>query len=175
MAFLRGINVGGRNILKMQEVRRGFVDLGFSDVSSFKASGNILFETEDRPEKVTQLISERLCEISGRDIGVFLRSSKQIVELLEVAPFEGRQADASKLYVTFLPSKYSPSNAMQMWSKNRDVEIIKVTESEVYSQTFLYKGRYGAPNKFIEDQLDISATTRNWNTVKGVHEKLIQS
>ncbi len=174
VAFLRGINVGGRNLLKMQDVRQRFMALGFGNVSSYKTSGNILFETAGKPDDIVKKVKEELLELSGRDLEVFLRTSLQIREIIELNPFKGREADSSKLYVTFIQHKPSEVVNLPLWSRNNDVEIILLRNAEVFSQTFLHKGRFGAPNKFVENEFEVSATTRNWNTIRGIHEKIIQ-
>lgn len=174
VVFLRGINVGGRNLLKMQEVRQRFADLGFGNVSSYKASGNILFETDVKPDDIVKKVKEDLLELSGRDLEVFLRTSSQIRKIIELNPFKGREADSSKLYITFIPHKTSEEVKLPLWSRNNDVEIILARNGEVFSQTFLHKGRFGAPNKFVENEFEVPATTRNWNTIRGIHEKFIR-
>ncbi|MHA1965744.1 MAG: DUF1697 domain-containing protein [Candidatus Thorarchaeota archaeon] len=174
VAFLRGINVGGRNLLKMQQVRERFSSLGFGNVSSYKASGNILFETDVKPDDAVKKVKGELLERTGRNLAVFLRTSIQIQGIIEFDPFKGREADSNKLYITFIPHKPKEEVKLPLWSRNNDVEIILVRSSEVFSQTFLYKGRFGAPNKFVENEFKVPATTRNWNTIRGIHEKIIQ-
>lgn len=174
VAFLRGINVGGRNLLKMQDVRQEFNDLGFDNVSSYKASGNILFEANTKPDDAVKSIKTMLHNLSGRALEVFLRAALQIDEILELDPFKGREVDPSKLYITFIPNELSEGPMLPLWSRNKDVEIFLVKDSEVYSQTYLHRGSYGAPNKFIEKEFNVPATTRNWNTIRGIHEKFIR-
>ncbi len=173
VSFLRGINVGGHNLLKMHDVRHRFTDLGFANVSSYKASGNILFETDMKPDDVVKSIKVALDKLCGREIEVFLRTSSQIKEIVDTNPFKGRNADLSKLFVTFIHSKLAREVNLPIWSRNKDVEIFLVRSGEVFSQTFLYKERYGAPNKLVENKFNLPATTRNWNTIKGIHEKVI--
>ena len=174
VAFLRGINVGGRKLLKMQDVRQRFSNIGFRKVTSYKASGNILFETDMKPDDVVSIVKEGLLELSGQKLEVFLRSSTQITEVIELDPFRGREADPSKLYVTFIPVAQLKEVKLPLWSKNKDVELILLREYEFFSQTFQHKGRYGSPNKLVENEFQVPATARNWNTVRGIHEKIIR-
>lgn len=175
VAFLRGINVGGRNLLKMEDVRQIFTDLGFANVSSYKASGNILFETDMKLDDVVKSIKMVLYRQSGREIEVFIRTFSQIREIVDLDPFKRRNADLGKLFVTFIPNNQVKEVNLPIWSRNKDVEIFLVRSGEVFSQTFLYKERYGAPNKLVENKFNLPATTRNWNTIKGIHEKVIQN
>ena len=174
VVFLRGINVGGRNLLKMVDVRQKLTFLGFDNVSSYKASGNILFETDMKPDDIVRKVKGELFELSGRDLEIYLRTSSQIREIIELDPFKGREADSSKLYITFIPHRQSEEVKLPLWARNNDVEIFLVRNGEVFSQTFLHRGRFGAPNKLIENEFEVPATTRNWNTIRGIHEKIIQ-
>lgn len=174
VAFLRGINVGGRNLLKMQDVRQKLAELGFEKISSFKASGNILFESDRKPDDIVSEFKKALRALSGQDLEVFLRTSSQIQDTIGLDPFKRREVDPSKLYITFILNKPSEEVKLPLWSRNKDVEIILLRNGEVFSQTFLHKGRYGAPNKIVEDEFKVLATTRNWNTIRGIHDRIIQ-
>ncbi|MHA2384497.1 MAG: DUF1697 domain-containing protein, partial [Candidatus Thorarchaeota archaeon] len=168
------INVGGRNLLKMQDVRQRFSALGLENVSSYKASGNILFGTDMNAEEIKSKVKDELRELSDRDLEVFLRTSSHIKGIIELNPFRGKEADPSKLYVTFIPMAQLKEVTLPLWSKNKDVEIILLRDCEFFSQTYQYKERYGAPNKFIENEFGVPATTRNWNTIIGIQERIIQ-
>jgi uncharacterized protein (DUF1697 family) len=115
----------------MHNVRQRFTNLGFANVSSYKASGNILFETDMRLDDIVKSIKVELYKLSGRELEVFLRTSSQIKEIVDLNPFKGRNADFRELFVTFIP------------------------------------------NKLVENKFNLPATTRNWNTVRGIHEKVI--
>ena len=65
VAFLRGINVGGRNLLKMQDVRQRFSALGLANVSSYKASGNNLYETDMKIEESYVLSNSGITSLLG--------------------------------------------------------------------------------------------------------------
>jgi uncharacterized protein (DUF1697 family) len=175
VAFVRGINVGGRNLLKMQEVCQRFSAFGLSNVSSYKASGNILFETDMKADDIMSKAKEELRELSGRELEVFLRTSSDIREIIELHPFKGRDVDLSKLYVTFLSNKPTDEVKLPLWSRNEDVEIFLSRGGEVFSQSFLHNERYGAPNKLVEKEFNSPATTRNWNTIREIHEKFIKN
>lgn len=174
VVFLRGINVGGHNLLKMQDVRQIFTLLGFENVTSYKASGNILFESNLKPTEIVRIIKQKFQAELGRELVLFLRTSSKIKDLIKHDPFKERTADPSKLYVTFIPEEAPTGIDLPLWSKNKDVEVFFVSEGEAFSQTFLHKGRYGAPNNLIEKMFNLPATTRNWNTLQGIYDKFIR-
>jgi uncharacterized protein (DUF1697 family) len=106
VAFLRGMNLGGRRI-KNEELTREFEELGFSDVACFRASGNVIFAAEARNEDKLKLrIEAGLGESLGYEVPVFLRSSVELRGVARVAPFDAGLVRASKgkPQVAFLPA-----------------------------------------------------------------------
>jgi uncharacterized protein (DUF1697 family) len=64
LALLRGINVGGNNIIKMTDLKAGFENIGFSDVSTYIQSGNVIFKSEENNKtKIINLIERSLITI----------------------------------------------------------------------------------------------------------------
>jgi uncharacterized protein (DUF1697 family) len=106
VAFLRGMNLGGRRI-KNDELKREFEELGLGEVSCFRASGNVIFATEESgEEKLKQRIESGLGESLGYEVPVFLRSAAELAAVSAEEPFAAALVDASrgKLQVAFLPA-----------------------------------------------------------------------
>ncbi len=104
VAFLRGMNLGGRRI-KNDELRREFEVLGFADVACFRASGNVIFGAEEGDEvELTSRIEAGLEESLGYEVPVFLRSADELRAIAASEPFEASLVAASKgkLQVAFL-------------------------------------------------------------------------
>ncbi len=101
IAFLRGINVGGHRV-KMEELRRIFAALGFSDVSAFIASGNLVFESpvEDRAG-LERRIEGHLEKELGYEVATFIRSTVELEAITALEPFGATEADHS-MSVVFL-------------------------------------------------------------------------
>ncbi|MGY5874928.1 MAG: DUF1697 domain-containing protein [Candidatus Thorarchaeota archaeon] len=171
IAFLRGINVGGRNLVKMAGICQSLKSAGFDNISSYRASGNILLEADENPNLVIEKIQEVLNKLVNKEIIVFLRTGPQIEEFIRIDPFAEPDLD-TKSYVTFIPEDSSSRMDFPLVSPKSDLEIILVKEGVVFSQAYKHKDRFGIPNKFIETEFKIPATTRNWNTIKGVLEKI---
>jgi len=104
VAFLRGMNLGGRRI-KNDELRRELEALGFAEVSCFRASGNVIFAAEDGEEaKLTTRIEAGLGEALGYEVPVFLRGAAELRAVAAREPFDARALSSSKgkLQVAFL-------------------------------------------------------------------------
>ena len=109
-AFLRGINVGGRKATA-EQLRDAFEQLGSDEVSTFRASGNVVFST---PRKLSAAQVERgLRDALGYDVAVFVRSARDIESIAAHEPFNAKTMSASKgkLQVVLLAKK--PSMAAQ--------------------------------------------------------------
>jgi uncharacterized protein (DUF1697 family) len=100
-AFLRAINVGGRRITGA-DLCAPFADMGFSEVGSFRASGNVVFDAPRKPS--AERIETGLEEALGYEVGVFLRTRAELLELASGQPFEP-DAKYHVMFLKKLPSK----------------------------------------------------------------------
>jgi uncharacterized protein (DUF1697 family) len=169
VAFLRGINVGGKNIIKMEALKKSFESAGFTNVKTFIQCGNVLFDsTSSSTPALTKKIEKKLREDYGSDIKTMIRSMDEIEEMQKQSPFCGREGDKSvKLYVCFLYENIPAGKKLPSVSEKDAVEIVRVGKKEIYFLSFPTKnGRYGFPNNFIENEFKTFSTVRNWNTIK---------
>jgi uncharacterized protein (DUF1697 family) len=133
VAFLRGINLGGRRI-KNDELRAEFATLGFADVASFRASGNVIFDAKERSEaKLTKTIEEGLGEALGYEVPVFLRSCAEVAEVAAREPFDPKLVAASKgkLQVLFLAEKPAAAGKKAL-ALSSDEDRLEIEGRELY-------------------------------------------
>lgn len=98
-AFLRGINVGGHTVTN-DRLRELFEDLGFSAVTPFLASGNVIFSTDsDGPDELVDRIETHLLDRLAFEVATFVRSKDQIVDIASREPFG---LSEGKVHVGFL-------------------------------------------------------------------------
>lgn len=173
VAFLRGINVGGHNLLKMKDLCQRLVSLGFNNVSSYKQSGNIIFETlDDDSNIISKGIQRELYKLLRSEVRVFLRTVPQVEEIVQLNPFKEIKSHTTKLFVTFLSDKPHRKPKLPLKSPNMEVEVILIRNREAFSLAYKKNGRFGVPNNFIEARLGVSATTRNWTTLEGIKARV---
>jgi uncharacterized protein (DUF1697 family) len=149
VAFLRGINVGGNKIIKMEALKAAFEKLGLKKVRTILASGNVLFEAgETDPIALTRKIETGLEKSLGHSVGVVLRTLEQIEKLEKSAPFKGVPVTpATRLYVTFLKTASG--------GKTEITNVIDLSEDRgTLDMMADLDKKYGK-----------GITTRNWNTV----------
>jgi uncharacterized protein (DUF1697 family) len=167
VAFLRGVNVGGHNMLKMEDLRLHLASLGFDDVSSYRQSGNVIFESSRTQADIESVLGKELRDIVGVAVEVFLRPMarvREIIQILQASPFKVNPD--VKLFVTFLSGL--PVRKPELPMRGKDFEVVFLDGREAFSIASSSNGRFGAPNDFIEARLGVSATTRNWKTVTGI-------
>ena len=87
IAFLRGINISGKNKVSMAELKQGFVRLDYTDVKTYLNSGNVIFSSDEADTiKTTSRIEEMIKNQFGLDIPVFVISKEEIEDILYHAP-----------------------------------------------------------------------------------------
>jgi len=171
-AFLRGINVGGRSIIKMGDLRKAFESMGLRDVRTVMASGNVLFRAaEGDPEAISAEIMQKLGALLGREIFVIVRPRDDLRDLAAGRPFgDAGGRPGARLFVTF----FSGSAGHQSDSRRSGSEgyrIVSVANGVICSVLYDRPG-VGAVDLMgaIEKEFGQKATTRSWNTV----EKLVK-
>lgn len=98
MTFLRGINVGGHRSVTMDDLSRAFVSLGLSNVRTHIQSGNVIFETAPANRAaLTRQIEKALRQLLGDEVAVFLRTIREIEDMIRLDPFKGRKGYNEKL------------------------------------------------------------------------------
>jgi uncharacterized protein (DUF1697 family) len=134
VAFLRGMNLGGRRI-KNDELRAEFETLGFEDVATFRASGNVIFGAEEKSEKaLTEEIERGLGEALGYEVPVFLRSCSEVVAIADQSPFAAKLVAASKgkLQVIMLSKKPSAAARKRVLALATDEDHLALAARELF-------------------------------------------
>jgi uncharacterized protein (DUF1697 family) len=170
VAFLRGINVGKRRV-KNDELSRVFDDLGFQNVKVLIASGNVLFDADERDElKLTTTVEDGLEKALRFDVSVMLRSVPEIQKMLDLEPFKGIEVTKqTRLYVTLLAEKTGSTLTLPHESPDGSFKILSRADREVYSVlTLSDSGRTVDLMGVLEREYGKSATTRNWNTIQKI-------
>lgn len=171
VAFLRGINVGGRNSIKMQELRDVLSADGFSEVSTYLQSGNVLLNSASNQRDTSDRIERLIREHWNFDIKVLARSKSFFKSVRENNPFQS--TDASKIGVTVMSKKIAADVVQST------VEPVARTAEKVVSHRdtlYLYLpegfAKTKITNNFLEKKLGVVATTRNWNTISKLADML---
>jgi uncharacterized protein (DUF1697 family) len=172
VAFLRGINVGGNAKVNMKDLVVLFEALGFSKVSTYVNSGNVIFEAPAADHQ--KVIEEALEKKLGFKIRVMVKTKEELEQVVEANPFAGETIGNDRtLFVSFCFDQISPETQEVIKTLSNPNELLEPRLHEVY--TLLVRGHF--PDSFMGKskllkQFKIDSTTRNWNTLTTVISKM---
>lgn len=172
LALLRGINVSGHNMIKMDALKTMLEKSGFTNVITYIQSGNVFVETDDESAfGVGFKIKQEIFKVFGHDVPIIVINKNDLELCLKNNPFlKGKDVDTKKLYVAFI-SKELPSAAIN----ELKISQFKPDEAVIDGNKIFIKYNVGAgktrlDQKYIEKKLNVTATMRNWNTVNKLLE-----
>jgi uncharacterized protein (DUF1697 family) len=174
VAFLRAINVAGHNVVPMSELRRIFERLGFDDVETFIASGNVIFRTASRSaESVERRIERGLADALGSAVSTFLRTDRDIAAIARYQPFPTAVVrKAAALNVAFLAEPLSPAGRRALGALTTDNDTFHSHGREVYWMCLKKQSQSRFSNAVLERTLNGPSTIRGVNTLVRLAEKL---
>ncbi len=166
IAFLRGINVSGHKIIKMADLAKMFTDIKFKNVKTYIASGNVLFDSNEKDvSKLEAKIEKEILKTFGFDVVVFVRTRDELEKIIKLNPFAKIKIEKPKFYVLFTKEKFTKLK-LPFVSEKYAVEVIAALDNNFFCVARPdVIGSGGGANLFIEKEHKIPATTRNWNTI----------
>lgn len=170
-AFLRGINVGGKNKIKMETLREILSAEGFENVKTYINSGNVIFETSKSDDKkLAEQIEKAIEKEFGLNIKTMVRSTDEIKNIVENNPFDGQFENDKDLHVFFLDEQMSNEKRDLLLSNNNENEKYFVRDREIFCLLKISVLDSLMGKDYIGKKLKVSATARNWRTVNKVLE-----
>lgn len=167
IALLRGINVGGNTMLKMEELRRTFDALHFENVKTYINSGNIAFDSAEPTEaRLTSMIEAAIEMDFARPVPVMVREQEAIGRIMSANPFEGDFGSHKEMHVLFLKGGMSAEKQEQLMAAATPPERFAVLGREIYCHLPLGVADSILGKSFIEKKLKVPVTGRNWRTVE---------
>lgn len=165
VALLRGINVGGKNIIKMDELKTCFEEMGFDDVKTYIQSGNILFssnvpDVEKLILKIEKVISRRFNYTSN----VILITYNELKEIVESAPENFGKNDLYKYDVLFFKKTLTAENAFEQIKIKEGIDHLYKGKDVLYFSRLGDKSTQSCMNKLSSNPVYQQMTIRNWNT-----------
>ncbi len=173
VALLRGINVGGKNKLSMQDLAAVFTELGCLSVRTYIQSGNVVFEANAQgaaglPVSVASAIEERF----GLRVPVLTRSASELAAILEGNPFLARGVSTDYLHVAFLADRPTPDRAAALDPARSTPDEFVLAGREVYLHLPNGVARTKLTNDYLDRTLRTVSTVRNWRTVETLKSML---
>ena len=172
VAFLRAINVGGHAV-KMDHLRKLFEALGFSNVETFIASGNVIFESPSKnAHTLEKNIESRLHQSLGYEVATFIRTDTELANIANYKPFQQTALDAAKaLNIAFLADPASNSSKRKLMALRTKIDDFQVRGREIYWLCQKKQSESAFSNAVLEKTLGVPSTLRGANTLKKMAEK----
>lgn len=170
IAFLRGINVGGRNKIPMVALRQTLETAGFINVRTYIQSGNVVFESElNSVDEITISINKTIKDTFGFNIPVLVITKEQLELILSESPYnEEAQISANKSYFVLLferPTKEAVAYLNTLYYDNEQFKVLNIC---VYLLCLNGYGKAKLHNNTIENKLKVVATARNYRTMQNL-------
>ena len=172
ICMLRGVNVGGHNRVKMNDLQKLFTSLKLRDPQTYVQSGNIVFTTDERDlDKLRKNLEAAIHKKFGFQTDVILRSAKDLRNVIAGNPFAKRKdIHPGKLLVTFFSADPGEAARKQARAIKCDPEELFIEGREAYIYFPNGAGRSTLNWPLIPKTLKVQGTARNWNSVTNMLE-----
>jgi len=172
LALLRGINVSGHNMIKMDALKKALESIGFTNVVTYIQSGNVFVTTdEESPARVGMLIQHEIFKTFGHDVPVMVIGKQDLQACLDRNLFLNHsEIDLKKLYVSFISSELPDNMITQLNLNFIKPDEIQLDGRRIYLKYDSSPANTKLDNKWIEKSMNVISTTRNWNTVNKLLE-----
>jgi uncharacterized protein (DUF1697 family) len=173
VALLRGINVGGKNMLPMKELAEIFATAGCTDVLTYIQSGNVVFCAEDKIAKgLGAAISKLVLERFGLKVPVVLRSAAELQAVIRGNPFLKSRAAEDALHVSFLADRPSTDLVAGLDAARSVPDEFAVVGRDIYMNLLNGAAKTKLTNAYFDSKLKTVSTMRNWRTVLKLAEMI---
>ena len=171
VAFLRGINIGGKNIIAMKALKEAFETSGFCDVQTYINSGNVIFRTEETDE--IHLIGkiEALIQVSfSLTIPVTIRSYENLIRIVQEAPEWWGTKDKSTYHnALFVIEPLTPQDVQDILGPHKEaIETMVIGDGLIYWSCDLASFNKTVGSKLASSKANHGVTVRTANTVKKI-------
>ena len=172
IAFLRAINVGGHTV-RMDSLRQLFESFGFTQVETFIASGNVVFETPAQERRaLEQSIQDQLHAVLGYAVAAFIRTPAELAEIASRSPFPPSELEAAMaLNVAFLAEPLDAAAQQKLMTLRTAIDNFHVQQCEVYWLCRKRQSESTFSNVVFEKVVGRQTTLRGINTVRKLAAK----
>lgn len=166
LVLLRGINVGGKNIIKMTDLKASFEEMGFSQVATYIQSGNVLFRSEEKDKAALTAKTEKgLSRRFNFEAKVVMVTHKELADIVRDAPDGfGKEEKKFRYDVIFLKEPLTPKEAMKSVRVREGVDAAHAGKQALYFSRLISRASQSYLTKIIGMPVYQNMTIRNWNT-----------
>jgi uncharacterized protein (DUF1697 family) len=175
VALLRGINVGGNNIIPMSELSRTFEKMRLASVKTYIQSGNVLFQSEDEDARdLERRIERALTKAHRYEAKVVLRTKLEMAAVIEGMPRGWKRPDESTRYnVVFLRHEIDSESVLDGLAPTKQIEQVSYRPGVLYWSAKASDAPRTAMAKLSSHEIYPHVTVRNLNTTRKLHELML--
>ncbi len=171
LALLRGINVSGTKMIKMDALITALETVGFTNVQTYIQSGNVFVDSNETAAKVSFMIKQEIFKTFGHDVAIIMIEKQDLENCLNKNPFlNQKELDLKKLYVAFVSKELNENSIHELKISQFKPDEAVVDGNKIYIKYDVGAGKTRLDQKYIEKKLNVTATIRNWNTVNKLLE-----
>ena len=167
LALLRGINVSGHNMIKMDVLKKLLENVGFQNVRTYIQSGNVFVDSEEEyGASIGFKIKQEIFKELGLEVPVVVIGKEDLEACLNNNPYlNKKEFDSKKLYVAFLSKELQGSAINDLKISQFKPDEAAIDKNKIFIKYAVGAGKTRLDQKYIEKKLNVTATIRNWNTV----------
>ena len=167
LALLRGINVSGHNMIKMDVLKSTLEDMGFQKVQTYIQSGNVFIDSDEESQaKIAFIIKQEIYRVFGYDVPIIVISKADLQACFTNCNFlKENDFDTKKLYVAFVSKELKSDNINDLKMSQIKPDEVQIDKTRIFIKYHIGAGKTRLDQKYIEKKLNLTATIRNWNTV----------
>jgi uncharacterized protein (DUF1697 family) len=167
LALLRGINVSGHSMIKMEALKTTLEAIGFQNVQTYIQSGNVFLDSdEENAAAVGFKIKQEIFKVFGHEVPVIVIGKIDLEACLKNNPFlKDKEVDSKKLYVAFISTTLSSNSMNDLRISQFKPDEASIDGNKIFVKYAVGAGKTRFDQKYIEKKLNVIATIRNWNTV----------
>ena len=166
VSILRGINLGGHNTIKMDDLKKILSKCGLTQIETYIQSGNVVYQHKSTDiKKLETLIKDKILKEFNFDVPIITLTIDELKIIAKNNPFSKTNTkDVSFFHLTFLADEPQTENLNKMKDINYEPDEFVIIGKAVYLYCPNGYGNTKLSNKFFESKLKVTATTRNWKT-----------
>ena len=167
LALLRGINVSGHNMMKMEALKSMLQSVGFQNVQTYIQSGNVFVDSdEENAASVGFKIKQEIFAAFGHEVPVVVVNQNDLKNCFKNNPYlKEKEVDTKKLYVAFLSNTLKSESINDLKISQFKPDEASIDGNKIFIKYAVGAGKTRLDQKYIEKKLNLTATIRNWNTV----------
>lgn len=167
LALLRGINVSGHNMMKMEALKTMLENIGFTNVRTYLQSGNVFIDTEEESaSKVGFMIKQEIFKVFGHEVPTIVITKDDLELCFKNSPYlKEKDIDTKKLYVAFVSTELKKENINDLKISQFKPDEASIDGNRIFIKYDVGAGKTRLEGKYIEKKLNVIVTMRNWNTV----------